>query len=224
MTHLRASRILAIATALCIATAVLLSTILSFERPYHNEHGLSATLEQRARDRYEAFGELAACDFHRDQWPQAAQRHLAAAGEPAYPVLVAVTPTFSEIMLLGVSPEGVTRYRMPGVTAFGPEFIGAPQLTPQKLASIDVPRDDLLRLSSGLRRNAQYAIGNLQPGLDGVSYYIMAGTDWCAVTWSPQSGISHALVAAVESLLEPEPSAAALREALARLEYIEQSQ
>jgi hypothetical protein len=198
--------------------------MLKQERPYQDAYVLSETLEQRAKDRYEAFGDLAPCDIYRDQWPRAAQRHLAAAGEPAYPVLVAVAPTFSEIMLLGVGPYGVTRYRMPGVTAFSPEFIEAPKLTPQKLPSITVAGEDLLRLSSGLRRNAEYAIGKPQPGLDGASYYIMVGTDWCAVTWSPQSGVSHAIVAAVEALLEPEPSTAALREALSRLENIERSQ
>ena len=112
------------------------------------------------------------------------------------------------------------RYRVPGVTDFGPDFIDSPGKRVEALPHLDLGTSNQIRFASALQRDLRHAVGNPTSGLDGTNYFFSYEDDQCAVVWSPDRGAAKALVTIVDELTLPKPSVEVVEAGLDRLERI----
>ena len=182
-------------------------------------------LEKQSSARFISLRGLIPCDPDEKSLVSAAARKLSLAGQASSQALVLVAPTFADIRILALNPNGVSRYRLVGQTAFGPEFLEDDAIKATLLPSIQLAHSDVERLNAAISRNTRNAMTAREyGGKDGVMYYFSYGQAFCASTWSPEpETVAGQLTSLVDEVLADQPSPTIIRQAINSLENFESS-
>ena len=181
------------------------------------------SLEAKSSARFIALKGLAPCDPDEKHWVSASARKLVLSGQPSPQALVLVAPTFSDIRILALNSNSLSRYRLVGQTAFGPEFLEDDTTKTTLLPSLDLARSDIERINAAISRNTRNAMSARDSGgKDGVMYYFSFGQAYCASTWSPEpETLAGQLTSLVDELLADQPSPTNISHAINSLEKFE---